>query len=63
MAVEPSPEELAAIIAAVEMTWPRPVLVTPALEPEGPSPWRFAGRWWSGQSVVRRTRPWIERPS
>jgi hypothetical protein len=54
----PSPEELAAVVAAVELVWPRPVLVeeTP---PEGPSPWRFSGRWWSRPHLARRERPWL----
>ena len=63
MPIEPTPQEMAAIVAAVEMTWPRPVVVAPAFEPERPSAWRFSGRWWTGNSLVRRTRPWVERPS
>jgi hypothetical protein len=55
----PSPEELAAIVAAVEMAWPRPV----AQEEPPPEPrtWRFSGRWWSKPHTVQRTRPWVER--
>jgi hypothetical protein len=51
----PSEEELAAIVAAVEMVWPRPVVVS-ALADEA-SPWRFSGRWWSRPIPARRTRP------
>ena len=42
---DPSPEELAAIVAAVEMAWPRPVV---AVSDDGgrPPAWRFSGRWW-----------------
>ena len=40
----PSEEEMAAILAAYELLWPRPnEVVTPA----GVSRWRFAGRPWS----------------
>lgn len=55
----PTEEELVAIAAAVEMAWPRPVVV----EERGPSPtlWRFSGRWWSKPHVVRRDRPWVQR--
>ncbi len=37
--------ELAAIVAAVQVLWPRPVAV--ATTPSGPGPWRFSGRWWA----------------
>jgi hypothetical protein len=51
---EASDEEVAAIVAAVEVTWPHPVA---ALE-EPPSRWRFSGRWWSKPVPLRRNRPW-----
>jgi hypothetical protein len=55
----PSEEELAAIVAAVELAWPQPaVLVEPD---ERPGAWRFSGRWWSKPHTVQRTRPWVER--
>jgi hypothetical protein len=54
---QPTPDELAAIVAAVEMTWPRPVIVEPADEPA--NPWRFSGRWWSRPAAARRDRPWL----
>jgi hypothetical protein len=54
---QPSPEELAAIVAAVEMTWPRAVIVEPAGELA--NPWRFSGRWWSRPINARRERPWL----
>lgn len=50
----PSDEEAAAIVAAIEVAWPRP----------GDSPvdvvnrWRFSGRWWSKPVPLRRNRPW-----
>jgi hypothetical protein len=50
----PEPEEMAAIMAAVELLWPRPS--APAAEPPV-SRWRFAGRWWSKPIPVRRDRP------
>ena len=43
----PSGEELAAILAAHEALWPRPVVLAPA--DDGPPRWRFAGRWWSSR--------------
>lgn len=58
--VSPSEEELAAIVAAVELVWPRPVLVAESGPPE-PSNWRFSGRWWSRPHAVQRDRPWVER--
>ncbi len=60
-AAQPSSEELAAILAAVEMVWPRPVLTTD--DPgSGAGPWRFSGRWWSKPHTVQRVRPWVARP-
>lgn len=53
----PTEEEVAAIVAAVEAAWPRPVVVA-AVEPAPPSRWRFSGRWWSKPVPVRRDRPW-----
>jgi hypothetical protein len=53
----PTDEELAAIVAAVELTWPRPVVV--ASPPEDTTPtWRFSGRWWRKPIAARRERPW-----
>lgn len=52
---DPSPEEVAAIVAAVEATWPRAVVQAPVQEPPR---WRFAGRWWSRPIPTRRERPW-----
>ena len=51
---EASDEEVAAIVAAVEATWPQPVATTD----EPPSRWRFSGRWWSKPVPLRRNRPW-----
>jgi hypothetical protein len=52
---EPTPEEVAAIVAAVEVTWPRPAAAAEA----GPAlRWRFSGRWWTKPVPLRRVRPW-----
>ena len=54
---DPTPAELAAIVAAVEATWPRPVVV--AEDQVVRSPWRWSGRWWaSGRpAAAERRRP------
>ena len=50
-------EETAAIVAALEAFWPRPVVVVP--EPtRRASAWRFSGRWWTRPVPARRDRPW-----
>jgi hypothetical protein len=50
-----SDEEVAAIVAAIEATWPRPV----AAAADTPPPrWRFSGRWWTKPVPLRRNRPW-----
>jgi len=54
----PSPEEMAAIVAAVELAWPRPVVVAePARTAR--SPWRWSGRWWATgkPAAADRRRP------
>ncbi|MEJ5256579.1 MAG: hypothetical protein WHS89_14655 [Acidimicrobiales bacterium] len=50
----PSEQEVAAIVAALEVAWPRAVGVQP--EPDV-SRWRFSGRWWAKPLPVRRDRP------
>lgn len=52
---EASDEEVAAIVAAVEATWPRPAVGVTA---EAPPRWRFSGRWWTKPVPLRRNRPW-----
>jgi hypothetical protein len=52
---QPSPEELAAIVAAIEVAWPRPVAAPPADDDD--NRWRFSGRWWSRPLTLRRDRP------
>ncbi|HEX5947789.1 MAG TPA: hypothetical protein VFY82_16000 [Acidimicrobiales bacterium] len=50
-----SDEEVAAIVAAVEVAWPRPA--APAAS-TAPPRWRFSGRWWTKPVPLRRNRPW-----
>jgi len=54
----PSLAELAAIVAAVEVAWPRPVVLVPEAGEPG-SPWRWSGRWWTTRRGVaaERRRP------
>jgi hypothetical protein len=49
-----SDEELAAMVAAIELTWPR---AAPAAAPDPPLRWRFSGRWWTKPIPSRRDRP------
>lgn len=56
---DPTPEEVAAIAAAVEVLWPRAAVGGEATE-SASSRWRFSGRWWlSGTTptAARRSRP------
>jgi hypothetical protein len=50
----PTDDELAAIVAAVELAWPRPVVVPEPARPT--SAWRFSGRWWVGDRPVAADR-------
>ncbi len=52
----PTPEEVAAIMAAMEVLWPRPV--APAEDRVASPVWRFSGRWWRKPVAARRDRPW-----
>jgi hypothetical protein len=52
---EPTDDEMAAIVAAVEALWPRPVVAGAGDEP--PPRWRFSGRWWTKPLPARRDRP------
>ena len=51
------PAVLAALAAAVDQVWPRPVVVVDE-QPIGPPAWRFSGRWWTRPATTRRDRPW-----
>lgn len=52
---EPSPEEAAAIVAALEVGLPRAVVAGGPAGTE--SRWRWSGRWWSKPIPARRDRP------
>ncbi len=56
MHVTPTPteEEAAAIVAALEVAWPKA-----GVEEAGDAAprWRFSGRWWSKPLPARRERP------
>ena len=58
IAPEISDEEAAAIVAAVEVLWPRLVAV-PDVDARRASVWRFSGRWWTQPIPLRRARPWM----
>ena len=51
---DPTDEEAAAIVAAIEIAWPR--AAAPA-GPVTPPRWRFSGRWWTKPVLARRDRP------
>lgn len=53
----PSDEEAAAIMAAVEGLWPKPV-VGQTSERDRTLAWRFSGRWWQRDRFARSDRPW-----
>lgn len=57
MQIDPAPqdEEAAAIVAAYEVLWPKPLLASSGAKPVSPN-WRFSGRWWHAAPVNRRTR-------
>jgi hypothetical protein len=58
MPADATEEEAAAIAAAVEALWPKPMVAGPVAErPAGG--WRFSGRWWSQPIPLRRARPWV----
>jgi hypothetical protein len=55
----PDPAVLAAITAAVELTWPEPA--PPDEQDPVHQTWRFSGRWWNKPTPLRRERPWARR--
>lgn len=59
-AITPTPtdEEAAAIVAATEALWPRPVLLVDETATDTSRAWRFSGRWWSLPLPMRRDRPY-----
>lgn len=44
----PTDEELAAIVTACHVLWPRPAAPAPATVAATDVRWRFSGRWWIG---------------
>ncbi|MEX0767644.1 MAG: hypothetical protein WD029_04145 [Microthrixaceae bacterium] len=52
---EPTEEEAAAIVAAVQLGLPSAAASNTDAEPV--SRWRFSGRWWSSPVPTRRARP------
>jgi hypothetical protein len=52
------PDVVAAIVAALEATWPRPVPQAPSRPSRPVRAWRWSGRWWGPYHVVAdRRRP------
>ncbi len=54
----PSEEEAAAIMAAVEGLWPKPVVGGLPADRDRTMSWRFSGRWWQRDRYSRSDRPW-----
>jgi hypothetical protein len=52
-----SEDEIAAIVAALELVWPEPGAAVAGSDDE-PTRWRFSGRWWTKPAPLRRDRPW-----
>lgn len=52
---DPTDEEVAAIVAAIDVATPRGAAPVPSAEVPR---WRWSGRWWSRPIPQRRTRPW-----
>ena len=48
----PSDQEIAAIVAAIEMAWPKPS--APKVAPQISTKWRYSGRWWSEGRLPNR---------
>ncbi|MFK7920119.1 MAG: hypothetical protein AB8G14_18750 [Ilumatobacter sp.] len=58
MSPAPTDEEAAAIMAATEALWPKPVVARSASAARASRSWRFSGRWWSVPVPARRDRPY-----
>lgn len=52
----PSPQVVAAIVAAIELCWPRERATAPL--PQSEPSWRFSGRSWRHPWSNRPRRPW-----
>ncbi len=57
MTPTPTDEEAVAIVAAMEVLWPRPVVAVSEPVRRDRS-WKFSGRWWARPVAIRRERPW-----
>lgn len=59
MAISPAPtnEEAAAIVAAAEALWPKPLMAV-GPERDRTLAWRFSGRWWQRDRFANSARPW-----
>jgi hypothetical protein len=53
----PTDEEAAAIVAAVQVLWPRQELSEAEVRVREAT-WRFSGRWWAKPLPARRDRPY-----
>ena len=53
----PAPDELAAIVAAIDAYWPRPAAAPPDTA-RRITTWRFSSRWWAKPVASRRDRPY-----
>lgn len=53
----PTEEEAAAVVAAVEALWPKPVMTVTPEQRRRSATWRFSGRWWARPVAARRDRP------
>jgi hypothetical protein len=56
ISISPTDEEVAAIVAAVEVLWLKPVSVEAVNAVRVPK-WRFSNRWWIAPLPTRRERP------
>jgi len=53
----PTSHEAAAIVAAVEALWPKPMAASQP-ERDRSQAWRFSGRWWQRDRFAGADRPW-----
>jgi len=54
----PDAATLAAIVAAVDATWPRGLALPVPVGQDDASRWRFSARWWAQPTASRSRRPW-----
>lgn len=54
----PTDQEAVAIVAAMQVLWPRVVLSDDQVRVREAT-WRFSGRWWAKPVPARRGRPFI----